>query len=115
MKNLTILLTLSVNLVFSAGTSNATVYFISTTGSDSNPGTIDQPFKTFNKIGTLNLVAGDIVYIRAGTYLSGRTGGGNGLNISNKSGTQANPITISAYPADFPNGGRVVLDCRDYT
>jgi hypothetical protein len=115
MKNLLILLTLFGNLVFSTGTSNATVYYISTSGSDSNPGTIDQPFKTFNRLATLNLVAGDIVYILAGTYLSGRTSGGNGFNISNKSGTQANPITISAYPADFPNGGRVVLDCSDFT
>jgi len=64
---------------------------------------------------TLPLVAGDVVYIRAGTYLSGRTGGGNGFNISGKAGSSASPITISAYPPDFPNGGRVVLDCSDYT
>jgi hypothetical protein len=94
----------------------ANEYYISTTGSDSNPGTIDQPFKTFQKINKLTLSPGDIVYIRAGTYKSGATGDSPqyALLIDGKNGTSSNWITIAAYPGDFANGGRVVLDCSDF-
>jgi len=42
-------------------------YYVATTGSDSNPGTMDQPFATVQK-GADTAVAGDTVYLRGGTY-----------------------------------------------
>jgi hypothetical protein len=112
----TLLLLIFTQAILFAGISNAATYYVSTTGSDSNPGTIDQPFKTFQKIGKLSLNPGDIVYIRAGIYKSGATSNSpqSALLIDGKNGNSSNWITIAAYPADFVNGGRVVLDCSDF-
>jgi hypothetical protein len=49
-----------------ARTALATEYY-APTGSDSNPGTIDQPFGTVQK-GADTAAAGDTVYLRGGTY-----------------------------------------------
>ena len=46
---------------------NATNYYVATTGNDSNPGTITQPWATWQK-GFNSISAGDILYIRGGTY-----------------------------------------------
>ena len=42
-------------------------YYVDTTGNDGNPGTLSQPWKTISKANS-TLIAGDTVYIRAGTY-----------------------------------------------
>lgn len=89
-------------------------YFVSPTGSDSNPGTIAAPFKTPQK-GSSVLVAGDTLYLRAGTYKSGVSTGSSAWNITGKKGTATSPILIAAYPPDFPQGGRVVFDCGDFS
>lgn len=65
-------------------------YYVSTTGSASNPGTLAQPW-TLAKANT-TLVAGDTVYILAGTYTSY-------INPSN-SGTSSNRITYRNYGTD---------------
>lgn len=83
---------------------NATNYYVAPNGSDSNPGTISQPWKTWQK-GFSSISAGDVLYIRGGTY-TGMYGEGHGVNISGRSGTSSNPITVSAYPGEVP-----VLDC----
>ncbi len=89
-------------------------YYIATNGSDTNPGTIDKPFKTIEKIASLGLLPGDIVFVRAGTYLSTAPATASACTrITGKNGTQAAPIIISAYPADFVNGGRVLYDCTN--
>ncbi len=68
-------------------------YYVSTSGSDTNPGTLSQPFKTVQKAaGTA--VAGDTVYVRAGTYAERVT--------FSKSGTAAAPIIIRGYDAERP-------------
>jgi uncharacterized repeat protein (TIGR02059 family) len=82
----------------------ATNYYVAPTGSDSNPGTISQPWRTWQK-GFSSISAGDILYIRGGTY-TGMYGSGHGVNISSKSGTSSSPITVTAYPGEIP-----VLDC----
>ncbi len=95
-------------------TTTMSKYFIATNGNDSNAGTIASPFKTIEKIQSLNLVAGDIVEIRAGTYPSTSAAANQfGLRITSKNGTSTNPIIIRAYPDDFVNGGRVVYDCSN--
>jgi len=43
------------------------IYYVATTGNNSNPGTIGSPFQTIAK-GISVMVAGDTLYIRSGTY-----------------------------------------------
>lgn len=66
------------------------------TGSDSNPGTSGSPWRTFAyAIG--NLVAGDTLLLKNGTYSV--TSNGNGLrfiSLSGKNGSAGNYITIKA-------------------
>jgi parallel beta-helix repeat protein len=50
-----------------ASACNGTVYYVAPTGSDSNQGTEDQPWRTIQKAAD-TLVSGDTVYIKAGTY-----------------------------------------------
>lgn len=87
-------------------------YYVSTSGSDSNPGTIDRPFATWQK-GFSTASPGDIVYVRGGTYypkgVSGR-GAYAGVFIEGKNGTSSNPINVWAYPGETP-----ILDCRNMT
>jgi hypothetical protein len=64
-------------------------YYVSPTGNDSNLGTLASPWLTIKKA-TNTLVAGDIVYIRSGTY--------NEQVIPVNSGTTSSYITYSAYP-----------------
>ncbi|HSJ54912.1 MAG TPA: right-handed parallel beta-helix repeat-containing protein, partial [Anaerolineae bacterium] len=45
----------------------ATLYYVSTSGSDSNPGTSDRPWRTIQKAAN-TMVAGDTVTVRAGDY-----------------------------------------------
>lgn len=83
---------------------NATTYYVSTSGSDSNPGTITQPWKTWQK-GFNSLSGGDILYIRGGSY-TGMYDSRHGVYISNRDGSSSNVITVAAYPGEVP-----VLDC----
>jgi hypothetical protein len=55
----------------------ATEYYVATTGSDANAGTIDRPFATLQK-GHDVAIAGDTVWIRGGTYtrVTGTTAAG---------------------------------------
>src|SRR5688572_25242822 len=45
----------------------AATFYVATTGSDSNPGTESQPFRTIKK-GVSVLSAGSTLYIKSGTY-----------------------------------------------
>ncbi len=74
------------------------VYYVSTTGSDTNPGTSSAPFKTFAKANSV-LTPGSTLNIYAGTY-------NEQLKIS-KSGTGSAWITVK------PLGGTVVIDMRN--
>jgi len=76
-----------------------TAYYVSTTGNDSNPGTLSQPWKTISKANS-TLVAGDTVYIRAGNYI-GTTENPIGIDPINN-GEQGKPITYQAYPGETP-------------
>jgi len=82
----------------------AATYYISLSGNDSNPGTLDSPWKTINKANS-TLVAGDTVHLRAGTYSQQIAPANNGssdnyityaryedeqVNITGFSGVQAN-------------------------
>jgi uncharacterized repeat protein (TIGR02059 family) len=105
MRNLLILLCLCVSLAL-----NATTYYVSTTGSDSNPGTLSQPWATWQK-GFNSISAGDILYIRGGTYTQGSfsmVGVNCIVGVNGKNGTSGNKYTVIAYPGESP-----VLDCSN--
>ena len=73
-----------------------TTYYLSPTGSDFNPGTKNNPFFTLNKAWSV-VSAGDIIYLRGGTYhfLSQQ-------NLSGKNGTVNDTIKIWGYPGEKP-------------
>ena len=74
--------------------SEAAGYYIDTnnpSASDSNPGTASLPWKTITKANQ-TLVAGDTVYVKAGTYTS--------YIAPSHSGTASNPITYRASGSD---------------
>ncbi len=66
--------------------------------SDSNPGTKQEPWKTIQKAAS-TAIAGDTVFIKAGTY-------DESVSVAH-SGTPSKPITFSAYPGDEQ---RVLID-----
>jgi hypothetical protein len=78
---------------------SAKTYYVAVNGSDTNAGTLERPFATINK-GTPLLAAGDILYIRGGTY-------NQTITVEN-SGTVGAFITVMGYP-----GETVVIDGQD--
>jgi hypothetical protein len=62
-------------------------YFVSSQGSDDNPGTIKQPFKTIQKCADA-VQPGSTCWIRKGTYRE---------MVRPQSGTESKPITFAAY------------------
>jgi Right handed beta helix region/Bacterial Ig domain/Viral BACON domain len=66
-------------------------YYVSKSGNDSNPGYAGQPWLTIKRAAD-GLVAGDTVYIQAGTY--------NERVIPKNSGQAGKYITYTAYPGD---------------
>jgi len=83
---LTILLLISVN-------SFATNWYVSSsTGSDSNPGTLAQPWASLAKVSSsfASISAGDSILLKCGDTFYGSI-------VVGKSGTSGNPIVISSY------------------
>jgi hypothetical protein len=78
----------------------AATYYVATNGNDNNPGTITQPFASWQK-GFSTARAGDLVYIRGGVYYPDASRS-YGVYINNKSGTANNVIKIFAYPGERP-------------
>jgi parallel beta-helix repeat protein len=70
-------------------------YYVALTGNDSNPGTLDRPWKTVQK-GTRSLHPGDTVLIRGGVYAIGS----NDDAIELPSGTPDRYVTLQAYPGE---------------
>jgi len=68
-------------------------YYVATNGSDSNPGTAAQPFRTLTR-GVRALSAGTVLYVRGGTYAES-------LFNAIPSGTSWDlPVAIAAYPGE---------------
>jgi hypothetical protein len=85
-----------------------TNFYVATNGSDSNPGTLAQPFLTIAKAAGV-MVAGDTCYIRGGTYRETVTPG--------SSGSAALPITYCPYNNEVVtiSGANVVSGWSVYT
>ena len=74
----------------------ALTYYIAPNGSDAANGDITHPFFTLNKAWTV-VGAGDIVYMRGGTYRYTTQ-----QVLRNKNGTSGNMINLWAYPGEIP-------------
>lgn len=79
-------------LFFFAATKNvsAATYYVSTTGSDSNPGTQSQPWRTISKVNSQHFLPGDYILFRKGDVWREQL-------IVPSSGAQGKPITFGAY------------------
>ncbi len=79
-------------------------YYVATNGNNSNPGTLSQPFGTW-QYAFSKLKAGDILYVRGGTYtgLLGSYGSNYfGVRMEDVSGSSGSHITVTAYNGEVP-------------
>jgi len=77
------------------------IYFVSPTGDNNSPGTMEAPWKTL-EASVNKLSPGDILYVRGGEYTLAEA------VQMNKSGTASKPIIISAYENEVP-----IFDARN--
>lgn len=80
----------------------AQTYYVATSGNNANPGTLAQPWRTF-QYACSNAPAGSTVYLRGGTY-------SETFVTMNVSGTSGNYITFQNYPAETP-----IIDASYYS
>ncbi|MDY7022394.1 MAG: right-handed parallel beta-helix repeat-containing protein [Cyanobacteriota bacterium] len=85
-------------VTYSSTATEKRIYYVSSSGQDSNPGTFEQPWKTIQKAAE-TLVAGDTVYIREGTYTITQQ------IVPRNSGTENQWIIYAGYP-----GETVIID-----
>ncbi len=80
---------------------SAATYYVSTSGNDSNPGTISQPFGSLQK--AINVARpSDIVYIRGGIYYPTVSIDWNPEEEKGVDGTPTAPIKYENYPGEKP-------------
>lgn len=72
---------------------SAATYYVSTSGSNYNPGTQSQPFRTIQKAVDV-MQPGDTTYVRGGVYPE--------YVRFNRSGQSGSRITLQAYPGERP-------------
>lgn len=88
-------------------TTQGATYYVATTGSDSNPGTSDRPWRNPKKCVSTLIQAGDTCIVRNGTYTDST---GKGLLVyasgSSPSGTASEPITIKS---ESPFGALMII------
>jgi hypothetical protein len=92
MKITTILCRLALVLSLSIVGAGAATYYVATTGSDANPGTAAQPFRTITYAYS-HASAGTTILVAPGTYTDYTSGWGLHLNAS---GTAASPIVLQS-------------------
>jgi Right handed beta helix region len=91
------------------------VYFVAPNGSNSNPGTLQQPWKTIGFALRHARQPGDTVYLRQGVYALSET-----LRFLYDGAVVGGPITLATYPIDperavldggsLPSSARAMLD-----
>ncbi len=79
-----------------ASSIRATEYYVSNTGTDTNPGTISAPFYSIQTAAD-RAQAGDTIYVRGGTFPYVNT-----IRLQGHPGTAAAPIKLWAYPGEHP-------------
>ena len=89
-------------LAASAAPTGGRAYYVSPTGRDSGPGTINAPWRTLGRASTANLDPGDRLYLRGGSTFTGT------LQLTMEdAGTSANPVIVDSYgtgPATISSG-----------
>lgn len=81
-------------------------FFVATTGSDTNAGSLTSPWKTIQHAANM-AVAGDTVYVRGGTYQES-------VNLPNSGSATAGPIVFQSYPGEVATvSGAGVSCCGD--
>jgi len=82
---------ISVCLLLTCNIANATNYYISNSGNDSNSGTsLSFPWQTLSKLDSIDFAAGDTIHFKCGDKWLGR------FRIS-ESGKPGNPILLTSY------------------
>jgi hypothetical protein len=115
-------LQLSVSLAIAAvlaaaGSARAAEYYVATTGSDSNAGTMAAPFATLQK-GVNTAAAGDTVWIRGGTYkITTPASSSAGVNFTKSGTSDTNRIKYWAVPGEVPviDFSGMVISTSGYT
>lgn len=79
--------------MFVRGTVAAAVYYVAPGGNDESSGSLARPWKTPQKAATV-AVAGDTIYLRAGTYRNHKP-----IKFAH-SGADTAPITMSGFPGE---------------
>ncbi len=98
---------LGLNLVLAvAWCAHATDFYVSTQGSDSNPGTSAQPFRTITRAYT-HAAPGVTIHVLAGTYYDYTSGWGIHLGAN---GTASSPIVLKSEVA-----GGAIIDGQNAT
>jgi hypothetical protein len=80
-------------------------YYVAPNGNDVNPGTLEQPFASWQKAFDM-VTPGKTVFIRGGVYYP-EAANEFGVSEQGKSGSSGNTINVMAYPGEKP-----VLDCH---
>ena len=86
---------LLITAIFASGSAFAQPYYVSIAGSDSNTGTLNNPFRTIEKAVTV-VQPGETIYVRGGTWNLTAT-----ITLG-KSGAENSRITLQAYPGEIP-------------
>ncbi|MGC4073315.1 MAG: DUF1565 domain-containing protein [Nibricoccus sp.] len=97
LRNLLVALPLAITMQVSA---SAATYYVATTGSDSNAGTLAAPFKSITKAQSV-ASSGDTVFIRGGTY-SSFTVAATDSNYNYVHNLTKAGITYAAYNSEIP-------------
>jgi hypothetical protein len=97
-------------LAFLSQLATATTYWVSTAGSDSNPGTQSAPLRHLSAAALRATQPGDVVMVMDGTYDNEGVVAPNYVVNLYYSGAPSNPITFMAQ-----NRGKVILDSMNTT
>lgn len=114
---------LLLSLILMAGVANATNYYLSSAGSDSNNGTsASTPWKSMSKIQSIcnngTVKAGDSILFKRGEIFTGSILMASIWGYSANSGTAAKPIVFGAYGTgvkpvmQYPQGGTTTVTQR---
>jgi hypothetical protein len=83
------------SLLLLSSSAFAGTWYVATTGSDSNAGTLASPFRTITKGISMLTAAGDVLNVRGGTY-------NETIIIWSKNGSSSSPIRVQNYSGETP-------------
>jgi len=84
---------------------DSSVYYVATDGSNNYPGTLAQPWRTW-QYGVDNISPGDTLYIRGGTYYFTDNTRYAAVYVTDTDGLSNSYYNVFAYPGEIP-----IMDC----